>query len=814
MIGNETAELAAHIASSVRDHCGDPDILSVNCASLVDEDFDEETVIEKDLYYKCPEPAAEHLRETAVWIVREKIRQTMEKAVGKTNFHFQLTRVMFVIVADAAGSYQLSDLDSLRATLIAEMEAEGKRAGALLCIKADNEQAYRQRRWLMTEDDCLRKELDRFDKVLILTPSNMKGFTTVSTARDMLDVAFPALIMLMNGHQITDPVRLYTASYRKQGGTSSDIRELRRHIAARTLDGFFANPGALNRQAILEILSTDKIRLDGTGTTLKEKVMSGAERFTPQLRHLVLTADLESESFDPIRHIVEFDELNRDKMAGPGDWPEEWLQEMEEKILRQIHLDAIYHQLDENNPDGMVTEILQTWGELMAEVTGEKAQKQDYLENRMAGCLPSLKKGLFQKMRDYNLIQLSAAVGIYSEICRERIAYRMLTCLQKGLAPLREFLKEAISRRQEALKRYQMDDSKLRILREMCPAAAAELEESYGRPKLIDTLPTFIQHRSRLYSETEHSYWPALYHEFLNKGTQTSSFSEAFIMKANKDHVRRKIEPLGEDVPAMIPGYPDELGALPLPVKAFLLNDLIAEMLPDTLQDSQVFRVPGDLLEHVSLFPISRSMEPLAKLAMFRKVSGYSGYDPTAVMPKAVTGKGKQKTGIREPAEKNDLNPWNIRIKDSPKGSGMMLCWEYPSDHGNAVIHINDKIIQDSYSYTEYIRNGKGIHLEDGQVSSGELQIRIECGEEYQQYDTVISIPGEKITIEPGGIKAKGNNGVEVMRGTAYDDRYENRCLVFSDDRQQWRIPFYVDDHGAISPLWCSENDELELIDL
>ena len=814
MVGNETAELAAHIASSARDHCGEPEILSINCISLVDESFDEETVIEKDLYYKCQEPIKEHLQETVVWIVREKIQQTMEQAVGKTNFHFQLNKILFVIVADAAGKYKLEDLDKMREILISEMEADGKRASALLCITADNTNAMTQRKWLLTEENQLRHELDHFEKVMILTPHNMKGFSTISTARDMQDVAFPALIILMNGHQINDPTRLYTAGYRKQGGTSNDIQELRRHIAADSLEGYFANPDAISKNDVLEVLSTDKIRRDGEGTTLLEKAMNSAERFTPQLQHLVLTADLESEDFNPILHILEFDELNRARMCALDNWQEEWLEEVKKKVLQQIHLDAIYHQLDENNPNGMVTEILRTWSDLMAKVTGENVQRSEYLETRMAGGQLSVKKGLLTKRRDHNLILLNAAIGIYMEVCKERIAYRMMTCLQKGLEPLRSFLKEAISRRQVSLKPYLMDDSKLRILKEMCPSAAKELEESYTRPKTIEMLPTFIQHKSKLYSDDGHIYWSGLYQEFLNRGTRTSSFSDAFMMNAVPAMVQRKVEPLGEDVPAMIPNYPDELGALPGPIKSFLLNNSVAEVLPDVVQDSQVFRVPGDILEHVSLFPISRNLDPLAKLPMFRKVAGYY-FERTDARPQAVRVGKKPESVQPKNTESSKLNAWNIQIMESPKGNGMMLCWDYPPDHCDTTIRFNGQVIKDGYAFTDYIKNGKGLLLEEGILPAGNLQISIDCGEEHQEYETVINLPGERISIQFNGPKAKGNNGIEVTHGVAYDDRYDHRCLVFTDDQQRWRIPFYVDENGAINPLWCFDTYvELELEDL
>ena len=815
-IGSDLSELAAHIASSVRDHCAEPDRFSVNCIALVGEDFDvdEETIIERDLYYSCPSPMKETLNETAILVVRDKLQKTMNRTGGIPKFHYQFNRIRFVIIADTAGEYELATLDSLRQALIDEMNANGKSATVLLCLTAENDHATEQREWLMTEDERLREEINQFEKVLLLTPHNMKGIITLSTRRDMQDVAFPALIMMMNGHMLTEADRFYTAAYKKQGGTSNDVLELRRHIAASVLETYFNKPDALNRQEILSILSTKRIQLDGPGKTLIEKAKVCAGRYVPELRHLVLTADLENKDFNPIMHIMKFDNMNRERMTEIGNWPEEWLNEVKGTILNQIHLDVIWDELNVNsNEKNLASEILQCWSELMTRVTGEEKKLEESLERRLIASCPTPKRAFLQGTRDYNMIWLNAAVVVYADICRERIAYRILTCLQMGIKPLRAFLKEAIDQRQMVLTAYQMENDKLRVLTDLIPAAARELRESYTRPDLIEKLPTFLQYKSKLNTKDGRPYWKNLYQEFLAKGVETSSFSEAFIKGMDKIGLRKKIEPLGEEVYAMIPSYPDELGVMKPPVKSFLLNKSAADMLDDTIQDSQVYEVPGDLLEHVSLFPMGIDLEAMTKLTMFRKIPWAHTIRSRDNGPTALTGKQQ----IRQPQQKaeTNLNPWNIQIIDTE--NGQMLCWDYPVDHGDAIIHVNDKIIKTGYRYIDYVNSGKGLQLKEWDLASGNLRIEIECGSERLQYQTEYKKPGEPVSVTYSKTKARSNSGEEFTRGQTYDDRYEDRCLVFENDEQRWRIPFFpfgIDGYGMINPLWCRKEEKLELEDI
>lgn len=816
MIGSDLSELAAHVASSVRDHCAEPDRFSVNCIALVGEDFDvdEETIIERDLYYSCPSPMKDTLNETALLVVRDKLQKTMNRTEGIPKFHYQFNRIRFVIIADTAGEHDLAALDSLRQALIDEMNADGKSATVLLCLTAENAQAAEQREWLMTDDGNLREEINRFEKVLLLTPHNMKGIITLSTRRDMQDVVFPALIMMMNGHMLTEADRLYTAAYKKQGGTSNDVLELRRHIAASVLENYFNKPDALGRQDILTILSTDRIRLDEPGKTLIDKAKVCAGRYVPELRHLVLTADLENKDFNPIMHIMAFDNMNRERMTEIGNWPEEWLNDVKGKILKQIYLDTIRDELNENsNEKNLASEILQCWSELMTRVTGEENQMQESLERRLNASCPTPKRAFLQGTRDYNMIWLNAAVGVYADICRERIAYRILTCLQMGIKPLRAFLKEAIDQRQKVLTAYQMENDKLRVLTDIIPEAARELKDSYTRTGLIEKLPTFIQYKGKLNTKEGRPHWRNLYHEFLAKGVETSSFSEAYIKGMDSIGVRKKIEPLGEEVYAMIPSYPDELGVMKTPVKSFLLNKSVSDKLQDNIQDSQVYEVPGDLLEHVSLFPMGTDLEAMTKLTMFRKMPWAHTVESRENGPRALTG--KQQT--RQPQQKveTNLNPWNIQIIDTE--NGQMLCWDYPVDHGDAIIHVNGKIIKTGYRYIDYVNSGMGLQLKEWDLASGNLRIEIECGSERQKYQTEYQKPGEPVNVIYSKTKVRSNGGEEFSRGQASDDRYDDRCLVFTDDVQRWRIPFFpfgVDESGMINPLWCTKETQLELEDI
>lgn len=806
MIGNDMAEMADHIASSVKDHCFSPDDLSIRCISLVDDYFDNETTLEENLHYSFGEATAENLRDTALGVIAEKMRETME-ATENIPFPYDLTRVRFVIVASADGVFQPQDLDMLRCSLVQEMQANGRIASVLLCLTANMKHKAQQRRWLLTETGAIRPEIDAYKKVLILTPQNTKGRESLSTTRNMQDVAFPALLLMLNGHEMNDPVRLYTAGYSKKGGTSNDILELKRHIAAETLEGYFGNPRALTKTEIWDILSTEDVSLV-EGASLGDRVMRCAEKHIPQLRHLALTADLEDKDFDPVRHIRLFDEANREKMSSEENWPERWLEEVKEKLESQVYLDSVLYYLDPDNPDGVVTEILETWNNAM--IQWKALQKPYSLEQRMQGVSDGGKKGLFEKWQNHNLRALHAALDIYTEVCKERIAYRIMNCLQKGLDPLREWLKLVIENRRKALKPYTMPDDKYKVLTLMCPAAAQELRNSYSQPGMIEKLPEYIQYREELYRKNARSHWATLYREFLNRGRKTSSFSEAFVTNRSSHGVAEIIGQLREDTEAMLPIYPDELGALPQPRRFFFVNQAVGDLLGDELEGSQVYNVPGDLMEFVALYPLSNSLDPLTKLTMFQQSSdslssmgSMSSVGRKAAKQPQTEHKGEQKV-------QHELNPWKIKINETPRG--LLLSWDYPETHDDSTIRINGSVVRDNYSYKDYKKNGHGLYLDNDEILAGSNEVEIECGDVREKQEISFASPARALgTITFTGHKAR-SNGVEFTKGTLPGENTENQCLSFADDKEAFLIPFSVDEEGKISPLWClSLTDELVL---
>lgn len=806
MIGNDMAEMADHIASSVKDHCFSPDDLSIRCISLVDDSFDNETTLEENLHYSFGEATAEKLRDTALSVIAEKMRETME-ATETIQFPYDLTKVRFVIVAGADGVFQLKDLDLLRASLVQEMQSSGRMASVLLCLIANMAHTNQQRQWLLTEAGEIRPEIDAYKKVLILTPQNMRGLATLSTARDMQDVAFPALLLMLNGHEMNDPVRLYTAGYSKKGGTSNDILELKRHIAAEALEGYFGNPHALTKTEIWDIFSTEDVSLT-EGTSLSDRVMRCAEKHIPQLRHLALTADLEDKDFDPLRHIRLFDEANREKMSSEESWPERWLAEVKEKLEGQVYLDSVLYYLDPDNPEGVVTEILETWNNTM--IQWKALQKPFALEQRMQGVSDGGKKGLFEKWQNHNLRALHAALDIYTEVCKERIAYRIMNCLRKGLDPLRDWLKAVVENRRKALQPYMMPRNKYEMLTTMCASAAQEMRSSYSQQGMVEKLPEYIQYREELYRKNGRSHWSTLYREFLNRGRKTSSFSEAFVTNESPHGAAQKIGHLREDTEAMLPSYPDELGALPQPRRVFLVNQAVGELLGSELEGSQVYTVPGDLMEFIALYPLSTSLNPLARLTVFQPSSGLFGSVGSVTSVGRKPTKKSQTEHSNESKAAYDLNPWNIKIKETPKG--MLLSWEYPEIHDDSTIRINGSVIKDNYSYADYKRNGRGFYLDSNDILAGSNTVEIDCGDEQLKQEISFASPVRELgAITFGGHKAR-SNGVEFTKGTLPGEDSENQCLCFADDKEAFLIPFSMDEEGRISPLWClSLTDELVL---
>ena len=793
-VGNETAELAGHIVSSMDDHVPAEHRPAMACVSLVDERFDQAHALHENLHYQYT--AKQPLVDTALTVVNQTVTRMMEALfVSGLTTGVTFSRVSVTLLVDAAGRHALAELEALRERLVRLLQEQGRDVDVLLCLLANNKTPQRQRAWLLDHGE-LRPEIQNYRKVLLLTPQRLNGLDIDLTAREMLDAVLPAMLLILNGHEMNMPTRLYTAAFTKAGGTSNDILELKQHIAAEVLDGYFANSSGLTDPDVWAFLSTPEVDLTH-GKSAADRVRYAAQRHVPTLEHLVLNADLESKDFDPVQHILDFDEMNVKAMTSLSVWPERWLTGMKAKLSSEVQRpDGFLQRLEENAP--MATEILSAYRQ--AYMAAEQFADTNAVRHALQTMNLDIRRPLMKARQDHHLMLLSVAVEAYQDVCVQRIAYALLDALQKGLGELRTALRAMKESRQHALRPYMMPEAKAAMLRGMCPDAAMDLQQSYSQSVQLELLNTYLLHSHELYSPDGEPYWRSLYTEFKNRGKPTSSFSAAFLQGKDPHALLQAVMNMSALSSPMLPKYPDVLGAMPSPASYYLVNNSIAERLGGVQAGFDVYGIPGDLREHLSLYALSDDLSILPLMSMFRESAELPEAD--SQLPVAISAKPQD---VKAPAVIENGNFWNVKVRMLDKG--LLLSFDWPDPEEVVAIRLNGRELTGWYTYGEYIRNAHSYRVAEEDLPPGNLRFAIECGGERQEYVYERKDRGEEVIPRRSGrVKAKAS-GPEFQRGCVDMEGFrQGKLLRLNNGKASFRMRVPWDGNENIGPLWFLED--------
>lgn len=795
MVGNEAAALAGNIVTSVEDHADASSRYAIGCCALVDDSFQEENAVVDNVFYRYTEKTLER---TAVEIALNRFDNMVETLDRKGITQILLTRTQCVFIADTSSSITLKEIAAIAERLKLECRSRSMDCDVFLGLMADYRNPGRNRAWIM-EGDVLRPEMSLFQKVMVLSNKDIRGSLGERINLTRKDAVAPALLLMLGGFELSDRNRLYTAAYSKVGGTTNDILELKRHIAAETLDAYFANPHALTGTDVWKFLSTSELNLT-QGHSAAERVALAAESWVPSLSCVAATADLEDKNFDPVAHILAFDALNSTSMLEQQDLEERWLADVMEKIREQDHLDALLDQLDENGD--LMKDILKRYFELFR----QRKELLDPNQVRQRLGMTDLKKGLFAQRRDYNLQMLSVIVSNYHNLCKERYALSFLSCLRKQIPAIREKLEEMIRQRRRILAQYKQAQSKISVLQDekMCGSTADSIRASYAQTP-VDLLNTYLSHHEKLYQEDSERYWRRLVLELVKTCKYTNRFAEAFLEGKDQHKLQDSIQQLAQNAFALIPNYPEELGPMPLPSNFYLLESNVAANVDDST-DYMVCAVPGDVLEYVALYRMGQEYSVLKTFNLFAESMQIDTYGTEA---RAL----RQRTVRTSSEVVSEHNPWGIRVKQIQ--SGAQLAWNFSDQQATYDIYVNDELIEANYDYKSYVLSGMVYQINGAGMRGGVLRIRLECGDESQEVEKSLEEVRTSAMLRQSKIRARWM-GCELVRCIAdVPDGVAGKCLLIREGNQVYRAPLPACDVEEAGPLWMLEGtDEIELGEL
>lgn len=794
MIGNEAAQLAGSIVTSVADHADKDSRDAITCYALVDENFQKENAVVDNVFYSYTK---ETLTRRAIEIGIPKIDEMVMDLSRKGVAHIPLNQVHCVFIVDPRDDVTLKQIGTIVDALQIEMNNRSNRCDMFLCLLADYRTSGRNRAWLM-KGDTLREEMDKFCKVLLLSNKDIHGGLGEIVNLNREAAVMPALLLMMGGHELNDPNRLYTAAYSKTGGTTNDILELKQHIAAETLDRYFSKTNEITTPQVWEFLSTPEIDLT-KGKSTEERISNAAEAWLPSLECIAATADLEDKDFDPVAHVMAFDELNCSAMYEGGELTKNWLDTVQEKIREYTFLDALKLQLDEDGD--LFREILQNYQALL------KARKSlsdpRFVQPQLGAA--DIKKGLFTQRRDYNLKLLSIIVNNYHQVCKRRYALKIAACLQLQIPVVREKMQMLIDGRKRMLKQLQQAESKIDVLRneKMC-GRAAEMIQSHYTQKPVEQLNVFLSHQEDLYQQGSEKYWRDLAREFRDTCKITNNFSSAFLQGKDVYGLQSSVQELAQNLYPLIPDYPDELGALPQPTGSFLLNEGIAKHL-ESMPGWVVYGVPGDILEYVSLYRLGTDLSVLKDFKLFAEGVQIGDFGAVYALPQRKSDTRQQKDTVEA------RNPWNVTIKELSNG-GVQLAWNFADQKATYDIYVDNELVVAHYDYKTHAGNGMVYMIPAGSVHGPTMKIRLDCGE--RSYSEEISIEGttncEQVSLGKTHATWQGCELVRCIVDTESD--LQGKCLLIHEKGQVYRARIPIMAAGQIGPLWLPEGTmEIEL---
>lgn len=796
MAGSKAAELAGNIVTSVQDHVSEESQYAISCFALVDDSFQEEKAVVDHVFYRYD---SHTLEQQAAKIAIQKILEMNATLDQKGITHISLNQVNCVFVADANGAMSFDQLTSIARAIQRETSHLSINCEAFLCLLTDYKMPGNQHAWLM-ENGKIRSDMSLFQKMLLLSTKDIHGSLGARVEQSMRDTVAPALLLMLNGYELNDPTRLYTAAYNKTGGTSNDILELKRHIAAEVLDGFFANPNEAGD--VWKFLSTADMDLT-MGHSAAERANAAAERCVPTLECIAATADLEDKEFDPVSHVMAFDALNRDAMCELGDLPDRWADEMLERAKESLYLDALLAQLDDNGE--IYKGILTSWRELFR-------QKKELLDPaKVAPRLSSMdkKKGLFAQWRDHNLQALSVTVSSYQLLCKERFALRILSCLQQKIPLIREELQSLIDMRKNTLAQYKQPENKVAVLMDenMCGRAAAQLKAHYAKTSVL-TLNTFLNYGELLYQPEGTRHWRSLFREFVATSKITSSFADAFLQGKDQYGLQTSVQQLAQNVYPLIPDYPDALGALPTPSNHYLLNEAVADYMSNGV-DYAVYGVPGDVMEHVALYRLGRDYSVLEQFKLFAPGMEIGNFGPASALQQR-----RSRVVAQAAAEIGEQrNPWGLRVKAVE--NGVQVSWNFVDTKAVFDILANGEIVEPHYDFKTFTNDGMVYVIPKEYMHGTSMRIGLCSGEE--TCEVTLNLERSRDYAEVKSSKTKAKNGdLDLFRCTAeYPEGADNKCLVIREGTQVFRVRLPLNGSYSIGPLWLAESvGDIELEDI
>lgn len=803
MLGKSPSSIAAQAASSVRDHIPSQNLPQMQYVCAMDEnDYNDlEQQIKRHEIAKCTEALYYNTLnpESAAGMI-DHARQEIVRALS-SSFNLGINTngltVYYVVQTAEINTAVLFGIEN-SVRKYAEMLGYTYRNALCLISSAKYTDYSKQGKWLSEIDASgqphTKNGFNSFEKILLLTPRDSDGMDTVAIRRKLED-SFPvALFMAHNSNYVPLSTHVYTIGYDKLNATSADLRLLRDHIASEELENWFAKSSGKDPWSMIY---TESLPTTAGDNPLYNALETSARNDIPSLADLVLTADLDKKEFNPIEHIVCFEELNGNNLRNQEDWKRRWIAQLLEKIRKSHQLDRLKDYLSDTVQSISLKRSAHNIIIGFGEASFTPSDLRDDLE-----AIVSPSKTLFENPGHYNLRCLNAYYSTYKVFCSRRAVYERAKCIESAVNEVCAMLEKWIQIRRNALSKHLIQDRTLiDNLTNLCGSYANLLRSAFRQLDVSNDLIGFVDFAPSLYNETNDS-WEELYTTYRNQVTPENDFTAAFIKGKSETQLRDEMDQAFDANKRLLTGWPTAAGA-PHPTDFYMMrHDLLLHLNSNSLI---VREIPGDLVERLSTYSIlnRNCLDDLLTMGIFRT----DGADVASVDPVNIRSFADV---LDTTTEVSEDNPWNIELIF--ENNVYHIKWKYFDQSNSCKILINNTLISPSYTYADYSATGHAIKVDRSKLGeSSHVNITIINGS--LQKNRVVKVPRtkEEFSIKYDARAKRVALDAETGFSRAYVDYvpdYESKCILRAEKKRGIYFDYLLEGNGDSKiTLWVGDHE-------
>lgn len=534
---------------------------------------------------------------------------------------------------------------------------------------------------LSEELNSPRPALNLYQRVTVLSASQMNGNHSFATRRQRLDALVPCVLETVNVAAL-DGAKVQTVAYRKLNCTFAEIRRLMGQRVIGALREWLLEP--MDNHALWKLFSTDELPLADEADL--EPGMMAQALVQRLMAHLPTAADLlvvkdPRHPGDPVSMVADFQQNNEEALLErfSGDaWCARWLESAEGCLRRCLTLRTAMDFVGEQGQMGRRLAA-------MTDETAALARGHDYRYAQAA------QGGWFERRRTA-YAAFAAAADEYRFALAGRILSAQLRRVQKMRAQVAALCAAMLDGVEEALRPYRLPAE----METLYHALAEPYDEAIGgalrNQRLTDD--TVLGDVQVFYPADEtalQGLWRGVYQRLMARVTAANPlFTQGFcgVYALGKEPVeletdiRNSLSPCSWQLSGGTVADTD--------VAVYYAAGCVCGMFPaQRLGGEALRRIPGDMVAYIRFGAAADTLADLMSFIPFRKGESFK-LNPDALrdMQASREAPGAQAPPPEPPPrEEAGQNPWHIRLDE--RGGRFMLYWVWPNgDRSDADIQI------------------------------------------------------------------------------------------------------------------------------